>query len=216
MDMFRYESSTIDWCEPNYVYAKGIAEFWNALSNILFLILGYYGIKYCVINKLKSFYYLLFTTYFCIGIFSGYYHSTLSHFGQIMDELCIYFLIILIINKYFNFNIVYYLVITPVLLLYPQYNPLLLYFIGFGIIYILIKMYSKLNKIQKVILHYTTVLFVSGACFWIFDYVCMFRNKIHTHFVFHILISVTGFTCIIFFEDVDNNRNNYDSFYHIV
>ncbi|KAF4322845.1 hypothetical protein JM18_000662 [Phytophthora kernoviae] len=37
-------TSTIDWCEINYEHSYYIAEFWNTLSNSLFVILGLYGL----------------------------------------------------------------------------------------------------------------------------------------------------------------------------
>ena len=42
--MFSYQSSSIDWCEQNYVYSNYIAEFWNTITNILVMILGISGL----------------------------------------------------------------------------------------------------------------------------------------------------------------------------
>ena len=84
MQYLYYQSSEIDWCEENYVYSPYIAEFYNSLSNIIYIFLyyiGLYSIKniYCKNYDRKLLSLLLFT-----GICSFYFHATLSLFGQII------------------------------------------------------------------------------------------------------------------------------------
>ena len=84
--MFNYQSSTIDWCGSNYVYSNYIAEFWNTVSNILYIIvyfLSFRSFKYIDCKKNDR---LLNTLLLSTGISSFYFHATLSLFGQILDE----------------------------------------------------------------------------------------------------------------------------------
>ena len=75
----------VDWCEENYVVISYIAEFWNTVSNILFLI-----IPPIMINRFRDYeaelgmpiryVWLLLMT---VGIGSIYFHATLSLAGQL-------------------------------------------------------------------------------------------------------------------------------------
>ena len=81
-----YESSSIDWCEDNYVYSNYIAEFYNSISNIpyiLFYFLGLYSFKKMKCKRKDRLLYggLLFT-----GISSFYFHATLSLYGHVLLE----------------------------------------------------------------------------------------------------------------------------------
>jgi hypothetical protein len=49
----------IDWCEQNYNIHTSIAEFWNTISNITFLIVGIYAFRQCFKYQLSLHFYLL-------------------------------------------------------------------------------------------------------------------------------------------------------------
>src|SRR5277367_4944329 len=114
--MFELDFDPIDWCEPNYVYSRYIAEFWNTISNLIFLVMGFYGIKYCRINRLPSVYYYTFLTYMLIGVFSAYFHATLTIYGQLLDEIGIYVTIMLGVCSYMELNVAW--VIPFIMLLF--------------------------------------------------------------------------------------------------
>ncbi|KAJ2876324.1 hypothetical protein GGH93_000824 [Coemansia aciculifera] len=42
-DYWGHATSTIDWCEENYVVCKYIAEFWNTVTNLAFFSLAIFG-----------------------------------------------------------------------------------------------------------------------------------------------------------------------------
>lgn len=200
--------SPIDWCEPNYVYSKHIAEFWNTISNIAFLIFGYYGFKYCKKNRLNSTYYVIFMIYVLIGIFSAYFHASLTLLGQLLDEVGIYFVIVTGLCSYIDINIVFTLPLLPLLFIYPSYNPYLLFILGFGIFYKVYISFSKMNEIQKRLVTITIIIFLISVFFWVFDKICYFEGYIHTHFIFHVTIAITGFLAIIFLDYVKSDRKN--------
>ena len=92
--MFSYQSSSIDWCEQNYVYSNYIVEFWNTITNIFVIILGFSGLylsstygAYNLYNDRPAYRYkVYYTLLIFIGVGSFIFHGTLSQFGQILDE----------------------------------------------------------------------------------------------------------------------------------
>lgn len=88
-------SSKVDWCEENYQILSFIAEFWNTISNILFLLIPpilmvkfkHYG---QVLDMPINIIWILFMT---VGIGSVYFHATLSLAGQLIDEIAIIWVI---------------------------------------------------------------------------------------------------------------------------
>ncbi|XP_015742247.1 alkaline ceramidase 1 isoform X2 [Coturnix japonica] len=89
--IFSYQSSEIDWCENNFVRSPIIAEYYNTISNVCFFILSaallHLNWQYCQKRSVPM--YFISGLLLCVGIFSMYFHMTLSYVGQLLDELSI-------------------------------------------------------------------------------------------------------------------------------
>jgi dihydroceramidase len=79
--------ASIDWCETNFAVCYFIAEFWNTLSNIFYVIIALWGLLMVFGRGYERRNALLFFGYFIIGIGSALYHGTLLFQFQILDEL---------------------------------------------------------------------------------------------------------------------------------
>ncbi|KAK3811569.1 MAG: ceramidase-domain-containing protein [Linnemannia gamsii] len=78
-------TSSVDWCESNYVVSFYIAEFWNTISNVACFVaaaMAYYSFP----GNEPRFRYL-FGTLFLVGLGSVLFHGTLRHKMQLLDEL---------------------------------------------------------------------------------------------------------------------------------
>uniref|UniRef100_A0A7M4ER51 Alkaline ceramidase n=2 Tax=Crocodylus porosus TaxID=8502 RepID=A0A7M4ER51_CROPO len=89
--IFSYLSAEVDWCEGNFEHSRSIAEYYNTISNVSFFIISPVLLhlnKQYVQEHRKPVYYLS-AMLLSIGIFSVYFHTTLSYVGQLLDELSI-------------------------------------------------------------------------------------------------------------------------------
>lgn len=80
-------TATIDWCESNYEFSYYIAEFWNTLSNLAFVVPQI--AQYIALSRYKSVelpFRLAFLSLALVGIGSFCFHMTLSKTMQMFDE----------------------------------------------------------------------------------------------------------------------------------
>ena len=79
-------TSTIDWCEANYEVTILVAEFWNTISNLMFIIPPL-AAAYHFRNKLDGVYQLSLLYMAFTGLGSCAFHGTLLYSMQLWDEL---------------------------------------------------------------------------------------------------------------------------------
>ncbi|XP_005989895.1 alkaline ceramidase 1 isoform X1 [Latimeria chalumnae] len=89
--VFAYQSSEVDWCEDNYQHSDKVAEFYNTVSSMSFFffapVMMYLLHPYA--RERSQAVHLIWVMVMIVGIFSAYYHMTLSYVGQLLDEIAI-------------------------------------------------------------------------------------------------------------------------------
>lgn len=80
-------TSTLDWCEENYIVTQYIAEFWNTLSNLAMIVPSFAGLYYAFRNNLERRFMLCFISLALVGCGSWNFHMTLLYEMQLFDEL---------------------------------------------------------------------------------------------------------------------------------
>ena len=80
-------TSTVDWCEPNYVYTPYVAELWNTLSSLAVVLMGVVGLALSWRYGYRRRFWLSFALVLAVGCGSVAFHGTQRQEGQALDEL---------------------------------------------------------------------------------------------------------------------------------
>ncbi len=206
----------------NYSYCERTdSAFWseplNAVSNLSFFLIAvilYFKFKN---NKNNTALYLLTI----IGFSSFLYHTVSNIYFAIIDSIAIitfvFYYLYCIHHKIFNFSRMYSLLLCTIVILI--YIPILYFLkesiIGSSIVYmpmlINIILYAFIsyifNKRKPNLLVYASILFIISLAFRTLDYkICAVLKSYGTHFVWHILNSITIYFLIKFLYI--NERNH--------
>ncbi|RKO92614.1 ceramidase, partial [Blyttiomyces helicus] len=80
-------TSTLDWCEENYILSSWLAEAWNASSNIFFQILPLIGLVSVWKTHAEARFAVAYVALMLTGVGSFLFHGTLLYSAQLLDEL---------------------------------------------------------------------------------------------------------------------------------
>ncbi|KAI2607682.1 putative alkaline phytoceramidase [Hypoxylon fragiforme] len=81
------KTSTLNFCEEDYVMSYYCAEVCNTLTNALFVWLGYRGIRNCIKYSHPLIFIITFAGYMIVGLGSTLFHASLKYPMQLIDEL---------------------------------------------------------------------------------------------------------------------------------
>jgi len=228
--MFSYQSSSIDWCEQNYVYSNYIVEFWNTITNIFVIILGASGLylscnfgAYNLYNDRPAYRYkVYYILLIFIGIGSSLFHGTLSIFGQILDEGSIVaFIFFATICESLPHAIISSLIVIAIIFCWCQnlvYTPYLLFLMGSIIFYLIHKKWkSVINNSNKPLIKefysFSVITFFIAFCCWIIDQICVFNLEFHA--LWHILSGISIYT-LLMVECYALSKNSVLKYYGII
>lgn len=186
--MFDYLSSPIRWCEAKFVYSDYIVEFWNSLSSFAFSIAGFYGYYLHKDLNLDNYPWLLLAS---IGFTSFIFHSTLSFFGQFIDEFSIILLMTYSLKKIYKLNLIsfYFLltVFSSISWFIPSYSPFI-----FMLLLTPVTLFTKnvvTDNISENVWHSGLKFGFISIFLWYFDFLCFFN----THCFWHIFCSIGSY-----------------------
>ena len=182
--------ATVKFCESPYENSKYIAEYYNSLSGLIYVIIGLlYKSKYKELGLCSI----------SLGIGTFLLHCTQSHFGQMLDELSMLILIYLFLNK-FKEKVYKKKYIIWMVLLYIYYNNNFIVFLVLFTTLIILLVYEtkNLNIKKKNYRNLFIILMSIGTLCWILDQVvCFYVKDYYLHAIWHIL---TGLSLYIGFK----------------
>lgn len=181
-----YDSSII-FCEDKYVESEYIAEYWNTISGLLYVVVGIYFMNTLVKN--------IGISLVIMGIGTMGLHGTLRWYGQWMDEMGMLSLMFVYIKGvYYDVsNNILYLLLGTYITFNKNHNVFLLMFVS--LLYYQYNAVKKIIKTEKTIRYkkyYFITMGLGGIC-WILDRIC-FTKVINFHMYWHIF---SAFGCIL-------------------
>uniref|UniRef100_A0A2C9KPP4 Alkaline ceramidase n=1 Tax=Biomphalaria glabrata TaxID=6526 RepID=A0A2C9KPP4_BIOGL len=127
------ETSTLDWCEENYVVSYYVAEFWNTVSNVIMIFAPFVMVFVGYTEKHEKRFLYSFLALTVVGTGSWFFHMTLKYSMQLMDELP------MIWGTSFLVYSLYMMDSKPNEECLPLRNGLIIYSIVVTLVYILVK-----------------------------------------------------------------------------
>ena len=188
-------NTSITFCEDKYIIVPWIAEYYNTLSCVAFILAGLPFIR----GQMKDVAWMTIL----VGIGSMALHGTLQQYGQWMDEMAMISLNYMAARHFYKRLPLYFL--PPILVMYYKNSD---YFISFFSIFTLMQYFvwkeimERKHRINSFYIYAYHIFFILGFGCWVCDYfICDYVQSYQMHAWWHIFSALTIFSCMLGFHD---------------
>lgn len=194
--------TSVHFCEKPYKKSKYIAEFYNTISAVSYLLVGIFF----SFTKIKKIGYTLSV----LSIGTALLHGTQRYYGQILDELSMLFLSFYIIEELRKIEKqkTNKLILGALVGIYlGSYNYFSMFFLTFVFcqLYIvflvkkLIKKQINTNKVKKLLINSYIIIFLISTTCWVLDQCFCYKvENMHLHAWWHIGTAMSIFLGLLF------------------
>ena len=197
-------TSLVNWCEPDYVHSRYIAETFNTISNLYTVIIGYLLFKHyrAYENRFRMTALLMMM----VGIGSAAFHGSLKYHFQLLDELPMLYTTVsmtyIVIEmpyksvRYPNLPIITVALCCILTIGHIVLKNAELFFACFGILLspaIWHTLFGKHHRDVVISMRYALFFLIVAFTSWELDrFFCSVVQPYHLHSIWHIFITVSG------------------------
>ncbi|NXW95474.1 ACER1 ceramidase, partial [Alopecoenas beccarii] len=230
--IFSYQSAEVDWCEGNFEHSAVIAEYYNTVNATTSFSLLPLAPLHCPVLAGAGVGSDFRLSLLLAGLFSVYFHMTLSYVGQLLDELSILWTLAVAYSfwlpktyfprciksrkHFFWFTGITTVVSTLMSFVKPAVNAYALNCIAFHLLYL---MWRELKKCNDKRVHrmaaVMVVWWVLAISSWISDrWLCGLWQAVsfpYLHSFWHVLIAIALLYCLplVIYFDVRNEMSSF-------
>ena len=177
---------SVSFCEEKYVVSDYIAEYYNTMSALSYVIVGILFYR----TRLKE----LSIIMILLGLGTALLHGTLRFYGQWLDEISMLILSFFIIKEIrkekFNKRTSNLYLVTLILPYFIFEKFFCYFFLVFCSLQIYIYLIARKNLIAYsleyyLIKSYSIILFISGVCWMLDQLFCEYVREYQLHAVWH-------------------------------
>ena len=180
-----YPDATVHFCEDKYNVLPYVAEYYNTMSAISYLIVGLILRNFTKLKKISNS--ILF-----LGVGTMLLHGTLRRYGQWVDEcgmLSFSYDVIVEFRRRRNktTNNLYFVFLIGTYFLLVKFHFFVLLFLGLQLYILFLSNKSYKNTREKLLIQSYGVVFIISMILWVLDqFYCSYTKNLQFHALWHV------------------------------